>query len=110
MPIEPPKPRLTEREDTDQSLHVERDKTDQEVGKRQAIEDRSDAVVQRTRGRADQVLHESRRRADESLGREGAPGGQRRELQQERAMADATLRQEVEKFAHIIFASSVAQP
>ncbi|HEX7487473.1 MAG TPA: HAMP domain-containing sensor histidine kinase [Anaeromyxobacteraceae bacterium] len=94
MPIEPPKPHLTEREDTDESLHVERDKTDEEVSKRQAIEDRSDAAVERTRGHADQVLHDSRRRADESLGREGSSGGQRRELRQERALADATLRQE----------------
>ena len=84
-----------EREETDQSLHVERQRTDAELGKRHAaLEGDSDAAVEQARGSADEVLEEARERADETLRQVGSSAAQRQTLRQERAQEDAVLAQE----------------
>jgi len=88
---EPPE----EREETDQSLHVERQRTDDELGKRHAaLEWDSDAAVEQARGSADEVLEEARERADETLRQAGSSAAQRQTLRQDRAQEDAVLEQE----------------
>jgi hypothetical protein len=65
------KSHVPERNETEESLHVERKKTDYELGKQHASMDRdSDAVVQQEREHPDDVLEKARERADRSLGRD----------------------------------------
>jgi signal transduction histidine kinase len=88
---EPPR----ERQDTDQSLHVERQRTDDELGKRHAaLEGDSDAAVEQARESADKALEGTRERADETLRRAGSSAAQRQTLRQDRAQEDAVLEQE----------------
>ncbi len=83
-----------EREDTDESLHVEREKTDTELIKRHAAIEEVGAVISKARGRADEVLEEARHIADEMLEREGSSGDQRRAVEAERQQQDLILQQE----------------
>ena len=84
-----------ERDETDQSLHVERQRTDDELGKRYAaIERESNAAVKQARGSADDVLEDARERADETLRQAGSSAAQRQALRQDRAQEDAVLEQE----------------
>lgn len=90
MPKDPTN--VTEREQTDESLHDERAKTDYELGKQHASMDTdSDAVVQQEREHADEVLEQARARADELLKRD-VSGGQA--LRRERAQEDAGVEQD----------------
>jgi signal transduction histidine kinase len=93
-PADKQNPSLTERHETDQSLHAERERTDEEVGRRAAIEKHADTAVEKARGRADQVLDKSRRRADKLIAEEGSSTGQRHALRQERSQADDAVRKE----------------
>jgi signal transduction histidine kinase len=94
MPTKFRKP-LREREETDQSLHVERQRTDDELGKQHAaMEEDSDAAVEQARGSADEVLEGMRERADKTLQLAGSSAGQRQTLLKERAQEDAVLEQE----------------
>jgi signal transduction histidine kinase len=85
----------TEREETDQSLHVERRKTDEELSKRHAaIEQGSDAAIEQARGRADEVLESARDRVDETLEREGSSARERLSLEKKRVREDAAVQEE----------------
>jgi signal transduction histidine kinase len=85
----------SEREETDQSLHVERRKTDEELNRRHAaIEQRADVAIDQARGRADEVLESARNRVDETLEREGTSARQRVSLQEKRLREDAAVQEE----------------
>ena len=98
--------RISEREQTDESLRVEREKADQALGEElTAIDETADAVISRARSRADEVLAAARAKTDRQLAtqvaHEPAPEIVMREraqedqiLHDERATADEALRQE----------------
>jgi signal transduction histidine kinase len=98
--------RISERQQTDESLRVEREKADQALGEElTAIDQTADAVISRARSRADEVLAAARAKTDRQLAthvaRKPAPDIVLREraqedqiLHEERATADAALRQE----------------
>jgi hypothetical protein len=66
MPTEDKTP---EREQTDESLHVEREKADADLGEKQAaIDESADAIIEKARARADQVLAAVRTKSDLQLG------------------------------------------
>jgi signal transduction histidine kinase len=98
--------RISERQQTDESLRVEREKADQVLGEElSAIDETADAVISRARSRADEVLAAARAKTDRQLAthvvHRPAPEVVMREraqedqiLHDERATADEALRQE----------------
>ena len=66
--------RISEREQTDESLRVEREKADQALGEElTAIDETADAVISRARSRADEVLAAARAKTDRQLATQVAP-------------------------------------
>ena len=94
MPSQSSTPR-SPRNETDQSLRVERTKTDVEIEKREdVVRNRSDEVVDRARGRADELLADARGQADATLDRDRATPGQRKAIENERAVEDTAVQDE----------------
>jgi signal transduction histidine kinase len=87
--------RISERQQTDESLRVEREKADQALGEElTAIDQTADAVISRARSRADEVLAAARAKTDTGLARHVAPKPPPQILMRERAQEDQVIHEE----------------
>jgi signal transduction histidine kinase len=87
--------RVSERQQTDESLRVEREKADQALGEElAAIDETADAVISRARSRADEVLAAARAKTDKQLATHVADKPAAEMVKRERAQEDQILDEE----------------
>ena len=104
------KSRGSEREQTDESLHVEREKVDDALTDVwAAIDETADAVLTRARARADELLAATRARADRNVATSGLGAQSPGTIVRERAREDRAVKKERADADEVLNAERAAQ-